>query len=70
MGQMNKAELTPLQEMLERFRTYKKKELEYMLAGAIHKLEIARRALAIIDEYELEPMDKQLVEAAIKEVLK
>lgn len=62
--------LTPLQEMLEKFKTYKKKELEYMLAGAIHKLEIARRALAIVDEYELEPMDKQLIEAAIEEVLK
>lgn len=67
---MSNEELTPLQEMLEKFKTYKKKELEYMLAGAIHKLEIARRALAIVDEYELEPMDKVLIDAAIEEVLK
>lgn len=67
---MSDNELTPLQEMLEKFKTYKKKELEYMLAGAIHKLEIARRALAIIDEYELEPTDKVLIDAAIEEVLK
>lgn len=67
---MSNEELTPLQEMLEKFKTYKKKELEYMLAGAIHKLEIARRALAIVNEYELEPMDKVLIDAAIAEVLK
>lgn len=67
---MSNEELTPLQEMLEKFKTYKKKELEYMLAGAIHKLEIARRALAIVNEYELEPMDKALIDAAIAEVLK
>lgn len=67
---MSKTELTPLQEMLEKFKTYKKKELEYMLAGAIHKLEIARRALAIVNEYELKPMDKVLIDAAIEEVLK
>ena len=67
---MSNEELTPLQEMLEKFKTYKKKELEYMLAGAIHKLEIARRALAIVNEYELEPMDKVLIDAAIEEILK
>lgn len=67
---MSNEELTPLQEMLEKFKTYKKKELEYMLAGAIHKLEIARRALAIVNEYELEPMDKVLIDKAIEEVLK
>lgn len=67
---MSKEELTPLQEMLEKFKTYKKKELEYMLAGAIHKLEIARRALAIVNEYELEPMDKVLIDKAIEEVLR
>lgn len=67
---MSNEELTPLQEMLEKFKTYKKKELEYMLAGAIHKLEIARRALAIVNEYELEPMDKVLIDKAIEEILK
>lgn len=67
---MSDKELTPLQEMLEKFKTYKKKELEYMLAGAIHKLEIARRALAIVNEYELEPMDKVLIDKAIEEILK
>lgn len=66
----NENKLTPLQEMLDKFKTYRKKELEYMLAGAIHKLEIARRALAIVDEYELEPADKQLLDAAIEEVLR
>ena len=61
-------EFTSLEDMLDRFKTYKKKELEYMLAGAIHKLEIARRVFNIIEQYEFSKEDEPFIRAGIREV--
>lgn len=45
-----------------------KKTLSYMLLAAVHKLELARRALKIASEYELEEVDNEIIQKVLMEL--
>lgn len=63
-------EMNSLDEMVEQLMLKDKKTLSIMLVGAIQKIELAKRALSLVLQYELEPQDTELINKTVDQLIK